>query len=186
MNIKLTVMALSLLMGLFGCKAKLKPENAKSIESFYDLQATSLFGDEINFNDFKGKKVLIVNTASECGFTPQYGELEELYQKNKDNLVIIGFPANDFMNQEPGSNEEIATFCEVNYGVSFLMSERITTKGDDMHQVYKWLTDSNKNGWNTQAPRWNFHKYLVDEKGELIGVFKPKLSPLDEKITSLL
>ena len=179
-------MVLSLLTGVFSCSSKLKPENARSKAPFHELKATSLFGEGIDFKEFKGKKVLIVNTASKCGFTPQYAELEELHQKHKDSLVIIGFPANDFMNQEPGSNEDIAEFCQVNYGVTFLMSERITVKGDDKHEVYQWLTDKNKNGWNTQAPRWNFHKYLVDENGELIGVFQSKISPLDDKITSLL
>ncbi len=187
MNTKIYIMALtSLLFSFFSCSAKIKPEQAQSKVSFYELSTVSLFGDEIDFSSFKGKKVLIVNTASKCGFTPQYAELEELSKKYKDNLVVIGFPANDFMNQEPGSNEDIATFCEVNYGVTFLMTEKITVKGGDMHPVYQWLTDKDKNGWNTQEPKWNFHKYLIDENGELIGVFASKVKPLDEQITSLL
>jgi glutathione peroxidase len=182
----LTMSIASMLFSFFSCSAKTKPEQAQSKVSFHELSTSTLFGEEVNFESFKGKKVLIVNTASKCGYTPQYAELEELHKQYKDNLVIIGFPANNFMKQEPGTNEDIAAFCEVNYGVTFLMSEKISVKGDDIHPVYQWLTDKEKNGWNTQEPKWNFHKYLIDENGELIAVFASKVKPLDEDITSLL
>lgn len=179
-------MSILTLFGAISCSSKVKVNGPEPNNSFYELKAVSLFGETIDFSQFKGKKVMIVNTASECGFTSQYEDLEKLYQTNKDNLVIIGFPANDFMNQEPGTNEEIAEFCRVNYGVSFTMSEKISVKGDDMHPVYKWLTKEELNGWNSQAPKWNFHKYLIDESGKLIGVFPSRTNPLNKKITSLL
>ncbi len=177
---------LSMLGMMFGCGVKKKPESARNKASFYELKTTSLSGEPINFSDFKGKKVMVVNTASECGFTPQYEGLENLYQKYGDNLVIIGFPANDFMGQEPGSNEEIAAFCQKNYGVSFLMSEKVTVKGNDMHPVFQWLTDKSLNGWNRRSPQWNFYKYLVDESGELLAVFPSRTKPEDKKITGMI
>lgn len=172
------------LLGLLGCSSRTIPSGAKSNNSFHELSTLSLEGKEINFSDFKGKKVLLVNVASKCGFTPQYGELQELYDKYNDRLVIIGFPANNFMKQEPGTNEDIAEFCERNYGVSFLMSEKISVKGNDMHPIFQWLTDKTQNGWNKKAPSWNFFKYLVDENGELQAVFSSRTSPLDEKLIS--
>jgi glutathione peroxidase len=186
-KIILIIMAINIpLLGLLGCSSRTIPSGAKSKTSFHELSTTSLEGKEINFSDFKGKKVLLVNVASKCGFTPQYGELQELYDKYNDQLVIIGFPANNFMKQEPGTNEEIAEFCERNYGVTFLMSEKVSVKGGDMHPVYQWLTNRNQNGWNRKAPSWNFFKYLVDEKGELQAVFSSRTSPLDEKLISKL
>lgn len=187
MNKKIVIMAIfTLLSSILGYSKQSKPEEASSKTSFYELKTVSLQGEEIDFADFKGKKVLIVNTASECGFTPQYEGLEELHQKYKDKLVIIGFPANNFMKQEPGTNEEIAAFCQSNYGVSFIMSEKISVKGSDMHPVYKWLTEKEQNGWNSKSPKWNFYKYLVDENGELISVFASKVKPLSEEIVSEL
>lgn len=185
-NFIFTMGILSMFAGLFGCKPTERPQDAASKSSFYELEAAGLMGDTIRFEQFRGKKVLLVNTASKCGLTPQYAELEELHVKYGHKLQIIGFPANNFMNQEPGSAEEIAEFCQKNYGVSFLMGEKVSVKGDDMHPVYKWLTDKTLNGWNSQAPTWNFHKYLVDEKGELISVFSPNVKPLDSKIVSLI
>ena len=186
MNLKLiSIMGiLSMILGFFGCKTNLRPEKASSNTSFYELSTVSLMGDTIYFDQFKGKKVLLVNTASKCGFTPQYAELEELHAKYGDKLQVIGFPANNFMNQEPGSTEEIAAFCEKNYGVSFLMSDKVSVKGNDIHPVYLWLSDKQKNGWNTKAPKWNFQKYLVDENGELQAVFDPTVKPLDQKVVS--
>ncbi len=176
----------SMFTGLFGRKTNKRPANKSSKTPFYELQTVSLTGDTIRFEQFRGKKVLLVNTASKCGLTPQYAELEELHKKFSDKLQIIGFPANNFMNQEPGSSENIAEFCERNYGVSFLMSEKVSVKGEDMHPVYQWLTSKDKNGWNQKAPTWNFQKYLVDENGELEAVFTPTVKPLDKKIVSQL
>lgn len=184
-KIILIIMAINIpLLGLLGCSSRTIPSGAKSKNSFHELSTLSLDGKEINFSDFKGKKVLLVNVASKCGFTPQYGELQELYDKYNDQLVIIGFPANNFMKQEPGTNEDIAEFCERNYGVTFLMSEKISVKGNDIHPIFQWLTDKTQNGWNKKAPSWNFFKYLVDENGELQAVFSSRTSPLSEKLIS--
>jgi glutathione peroxidase len=186
-NYKYIIMTFSFFMfGLLSCKASEKPAGTKSKKSFYDLSTVSLEGELIDFSRFKGKKVLIVNVASKCGFTPQYAGLQELHEKYGDKLQIIGFPANNFMRQEPGSNEDIAEFCERNYGVSFLMSEKVSVKGRDMHPVYQWLTQRNQNGWNRKSPSWNFFKYLVDEQGELIAVFNSRTQPTSEEIVKLI
>ena len=153
---------------------------------FYSLKATDIDGNEFSFESLKGKKVLIVNTASKCGFTPQYKELEELHQKYGDKLVIIGFPANNFMSQEPGTDEEIAEFCQKNYGVSFKMMSKISVKGDDMHPVYQWLTSKDKNGKLDSEVSWNFQKYMIDDKGQLVGYAKPKEKPFDSKIIEFI
>jgi glutathione peroxidase len=174
------------LLGLLGCSASKKPSGATSKAPFHELTTTSLEGKPVNFADFRGKKVLVVNVASKCGFTPQYAQLQELYDQYGDDLVIIGFPANDFMRQEPGTNDDIAEFCERNYGVTFLMSEKVSVKGNDQHPVFQWLTDRNQNGWNRKAPSWNFYKYLVDEKGELKAVFSSRTKPTDAAIVDLI
>ena len=151
--------------------------------SFYDLKALTIDGKEFAFSSLKGKKVLIVNTASKCGNTPQYANLEKLYQKyGGDEFVILGFPANNFLSQEPGTNEEIKEFCRLNYGVTFQMMSKISVKGDDMHPVYKWLTLKEKNGVMDYEVRWNFQKYLVSEKGRLVSVVRPKEDPLSDEI----
>jgi glutathione peroxidase len=181
-NMTLFTTALTLL----GCGVHKRPDAAQSTVSFYDLRATTLFGEEVTFSEFRGKKVLIVNTASKCGFTPQYEGLEALHQQHAGQLVVIGFPANDFMKQEPGSNEEIAAFCQKNYGVSFMMSEKVSVKGDDMDPVFRWLTSKEQNGWNSREPKWNFYKYLVDENGELLAVFPSRTKPDDQRLISLL
>lgn len=153
--------------------------------SFYDLKAKTIDGKEFNFSDLKGKKVLIVNTASKCGYTPQYEDLEKLYKAYKDkNFVIIGFPANNFGRQEPGSNDEIKEFCTKNYGVTFQMMEKIDVKGDDMHAVYKWLTSKELNGKMDSSVKWNFQKYLIDEKGNLVDVAYSNDKPMDDKIVN--
>ncbi len=180
----ISMISLVWLAGLLSCSGQQKPDGAKSKTSFYDLSIVSLQGDPIAFSEFKGKKVLIVNVASKCGFTPQYAGLQEFHEKYGDQLVIIGFPANNFMRQEPGSNEEIALFCEANYGVSFLMSEKVSVKGRDMHPVYQWLTQRSQNGWNRKGPKWNFYKYLVNENGELVAVFDSRTEPASDKIVS--
>ncbi|MEI9944074.1 MAG: glutathione peroxidase [Chitinophagaceae bacterium] len=139
--------------------------------SIYDFKVPGLSGDEIDFSKFKGKKVLVVNTASKCGNTPQYDDLEKLYEKYKGKLVIVGFPANNFREQEPGTNEEIAEFCKKNYGVTFPMAEKISVKGDDIAPIYKYLTEEAEKKGFTDPIKWNFTKVLFNEKGELLTVF---------------
>ena len=153
--------------------------------SFYELKAKTIDGKDFNFSDLKGKKVLIVNTASKCGYTPQYEDLEKLFKAYKDkNFVIIGFPANNFGRQEPGSNEDIKEFCTKNYGVSFQMMEKIDVKGDDMNAVYKWLTSKELNGKMDSSVKWNFQKYLIDENGNLVDVAYSNEKPMDDKIVN--
>ena len=156
------------------------------LTSFYNLEATSIKEEGIKMDQFKGKKILIVNVASKCGLTPQYKELEDLYQKYSNNLIVLGFPSNDFLRQEPGSNEEIASFCSKNYSVTFPLFEKVRVKGSKKHAVYQWLTDPKKNGWNKKGPSWNFTKYLIDENGKLIKRFSPRTLPLSHEIISLI
>ena len=155
-------------------------------KSIYDFKVTSLDGGTIDFAKYKGKKILIVNTASKCGYTPQYEGLEKLYEQHKDNLVIIGFPANNFLYQEPGNDEDIKSFCQKNYGVSFPMASKIDVKGKKMHPLYVWLTQKKYNNYSDNSVKWNFQKYLIDEKGNLIDVFAPGVEPLSTEITSKL
>jgi len=167
---------------------KMKNELAKSpVVSFYDLSATQIDGKELKFADFKGKKLLLVNTASDCGYTNQYADLQKLYDQFKNKLLVIGFPANDFKEQEKGTDEEIAQFCQKNYGVTFpVMKKSVVIKSAQQNPVYQWLTDSSKNGWCNQQPSWNFSKYLVDENGVLTNYFDPSVSPLSNEITDKL
>ncbi|HEY0046192.1 MAG TPA: glutathione peroxidase [Flavobacterium sp.] len=152
-------------------------------ESIYQFKVTDLEGNPFNFSDLKGKKVMVVNTASECGLTPQYEELQALYEKYKNkNFIIVGFPANNFNGQEPGSNAEIATFCKRNYGVTFPMMEKISVQGDDMHEVYQFLTQKSKNGSVDSQVEWNFQKYLIDENGHVEKVISPRTLPTDAEI----
>jgi glutathione peroxidase len=151
-------------------------------KSFYDFKMKSIDGEMIHFDQFKGKKVLLVNVASKCGFTPQYEDLQKLHELYGNKVSVLGFPANNFGNQEPGSNEEIALFCSANYGVTFRMFEKISVKGDDMDPLYQWLSNEKYNGWNNEAPSWNFCKYLIDEEGKLIAFFPSKVKPLSEEI----
>jgi glutathione peroxidase len=153
---------------------------------FYDFKVKTLEGGDFNFSTLKGKKVMIVNTASKCGFTPQYKELEELYEQYSDKLVIIGFPANNFASQEPGTASEIRKFCTENYGVTFPMMEKISVKGDDIHPLYQWLTKKEKNGYIDSEVKWNFQKYLIDEKGRLVDVIPSKEKPNSERVISWL
>ncbi len=152
-------------------------------KSIYDYKVESLDGGEINFADFKGKKILVVNTASKCGFTPQYADLETLSKEYQDKLVVIGFPANNFGGQEPGSNEEIATFCQKNYGVTFPMAAKVSVKGDDIAPIFKYLTEKELNGVKNSSILWNFTKFLVDENGKLIDSFVSTTKPTSESIT---
>jgi len=150
---------------------------------FYDFKVKTLEGQDFDFSSLKGKKVMVVNVASKCGLTPQYKDLEEVYEKyQSDNFIIIGFPANNFMNQEPGTATEIRKFCTDNYGVTFPIMEKISVKGDDMHPVYQWLTAKSKNGVKDSEVTWNFQKYLIDEKGNLIEVIPPKEKPTSDKV----
>ncbi|AOW22036.1 glutathione peroxidase [Urechidicola croceus] len=154
--------------------------------SIYDIEINSLSGDAIDLNDYKGKKILFVNTASKCGFTPQYAQLQELSETYKDNLVVIGLPCNQFGGQEPGTAENIESFCQVNYGVTFLMTEKIDVKGDNQHPLYKWLTKKNYNGVKNSSVKWNFQKYLIDQEGGLIDVWYSLTKPMSKKITKYL
>ncbi len=151
-------------------------------DSFYDFEMRSIDGKMIDFEEFKGKKVLLVNVASECGFTPQYEDLQKLHELYGNKVAVLGFPANNFGKQEPGSNEEIALFCSQNYGVTFQMFEKISVKGEDKHPLYQWLSNKKYNGWNDEEPSWNFCKYLVNEKGELVAFFPSKVEPLSDEL----
>lgn len=153
---------------------------------FYNLSFTTINGQNFNFSLLKGKFVLIVNTASKCGYTPQFEDLERLSKTYKDKLVILGFPSNDFMGQDPGTNKEILEYCQLNYGVTFQMMEKSAVKGSDKNKVFQWLTIKDKNGWNEKEPSWNFCKYLIDDKGTLIGFFNSKVKPESEEITKYL
>ncbi len=149
----------------------------------YQFQVNDIYGDGFDFSELKGKKIMIVNTASKCGFTPQFADLQELYEKYKDKkFIIIGFPSNDFLNQDPGTNEEIAEFCKVNYGVTFPMMEKIVVKGDEMHPVYQYLTNEEYNGYGNSKVKWNFQKYLINEEGFLVDVIGTRTNPLDDRI----
>jgi glutathione peroxidase len=146
----------------------------------------SIDGKDVKLSDFKGKKILIVNVASECGNTPQYAKLEKLYEQYKDKLVILGFPANNFGSQEPGSDKEISSFCTKNYGVTFPMFSKISVKGADKAPLYQWLSDKSKNGVLSEEPDWNFAKYFIDENGKLVAFFPAKTDPMDDKIVTLI
>ncbi len=163
--------------------AATSPIAAKSI---YDFKVEALDGSTIDFSKFKGKKILIVNTASACGYTPQYEGLEALYKKYQDKLVIVGFPANNFGGQEPGTNGEIKEFCKKNYGVTFPMAAKISVKGDDMAAIYKWLCNKSENGVLDASISWNFNKFLLDEKGNLITKFDSKVTPMSDELVSRL
>jgi glutathione peroxidase len=170
---------------IFGRKDKIvfNDKNVRPIESFYDLSIKLNSGEELKFDQLQRKKVLLVNTASDCGFTAQYDQLEKLYEEHKDKLTIIAFPANDFKHQEKGSDEEIAQFCKANYGISFpLATKNSVIKGKDQQPVFQWLTNKAKNGWNDKQPSWNFSKYLVNEQGVLTNYFDPAISPLSDEV----
>ena len=159
--------------------------NSSEKENIYQFKVKDIHGDTFDFAQLKGKKIMIVNTASKCGLTPQYEKLEALYDQYKGkNFVIVGFPANDFMSQEPGSNEEIESFCKMNYGVTFPMMAKISVKGKEMHPVYQFLTEKVKNGLEDNKVEWNFQKYLIDENGHLAKVSSPRIQPDDASITS--
>ena len=189
---KIFIFLLSAAAVLQSCKNQ-KSDLSKAIntnenmnKTIYDYKVESLDGKEINFADFKGKKILIVNTASKCGFTPQYEDLEKLSKDYQDKLVIVGFPANNFGSQEPGSNEEIGAFCEKNFGVTFSMAAKVSVKGDDTAPIFKYLTDKDLNGVKNTTILWNFTKFLVDENGHLIDSYISTTKPTSESITKYL
>ena len=163
-----------------------RPAKSRSRTSIYDYSFTSIEGKTVPLASFRGKYMLIVNVASQCGFTPQYEELEKLSEAYKEKLVVIGFPANDFMGQEPGTNEEIRTFCSVRYGVTFPLSQKVSVVGTEQTGVFRWLTDSALNGWNDRSPKWNFTKYLVAPDGELAEVFPSTTTPMSESVRGAL
>ena len=156
---------------------------AAPLQSFYDLHLVANSGNGIVMSYFKGKKILLVNTASDCGYTAQLKELQQLQNEYGNKLVIIGFPSNDFRQQEQGTDEQIEEFCKVNYGINFLLAKKsVVVKSAAQNEVFKWLTDKTKNGWNEQPPQWNFSKYLVNEQGVLTNYFGPAISPVSKEI----
>jgi len=167
---------LSKLTGV-GIKVTSNTNKMQSKVNFYNLQAQAINGDVIKFESLTGKKILIVNLASQCGYTPQYREVEELYKLYKDKLIILGFPSNDFGNQEPGTDAEIEQFCKISFGVTFPVFQKDHVKGKNKQPVYKWLCNADKNGWNDKEPAWNFYKYLIDEEGNLDKIFPSSVSP---------
>ncbi|MBM3167774.1 MAG: glutathione peroxidase [Bacteroidota bacterium] len=167
--------------------ASLHPSYEPNMEStLYDFKLKDINGQEVDFSSFKGKKLLIVNVASKCGYTKQYAQLQELYAAYGEKVVVLGFPANNFGGQEPGSNEEIKAFCTSEYGVTFPMFEKVSVKGFDKHPLYRWLSDASQNGWNNQEPSWNFCKYLINEKGELVKFYPSSVNPMDEELIKLI
>lgn len=162
-------------------------EAVSSRESFYDLEATMIDGRWYDFAKLRDKRVLIVNTASNCAFSPQYAELEQLNKLYNDDLVLLAFPSNDFFNQEKGDDNEIKAFCIDNYGITFpLIRKSVVVKKDGQNKVFKWLTDSKKNGWNDKPPAWNFSKYLIDGHGQLVNCFSPAISPLSVEVRTAI
>jgi glutathione peroxidase len=160
-------------------------DNKPPAVSLYTLSFMSNKNQEMSLEQFRGKKLLLVNTASECGYTPQYKELQALHEKYNDQLVVIGFPSNDFKEQEKLNDDEISRFCEINFGVTFPLGNKSTVKkSGEQNVIFKWLSSSEQNGWNNQEPKWNFSKYLVNENGMLTHYFDPSVSPLDEAIVN--
>ena len=155
-------------------------------ESLYEIEINNIKGEKIELIKFKGKKILFVNVASKCGYLNQYKDLQKLYENYKDKLVVIGLPCNQFGEQEPGANEEINSFCKINYEVSFLITQKVKAKGKYKHPVYKWLTQKDKNGKLDSSVEWNFQKYLIDEEGRLIDVFYSIIKPTSSRITKLI
>ena len=192
------IILLILIISIISCKENSKKEekldkdmattetaSQQQAEDIYQFKVKTLSEEDFDFSSLKGKKIMVVNTASKCGLTPQYKDLQALYDTYKEeNFVIVGFPANNFAKQEPGTNAEIAEFCQLNYGVSFPMMSKISVKGKDMHPLYQFLTQKSKNGFEDSKVSWNFQKYLIDENGNLVQVIAPKTLPTDESIVS--
>jgi glutathione peroxidase len=171
---------------ILAAAAALGALGAQANDSFYNLSFTTLEGKEYRFEQLRGKFVLIVNTASACGYTKQYAGLQELWQQYGSKLVVLGFPCNQFGGQEKGDGSEIAAFCSKNYGVTFPLMQKSDVKGKNQNNVFQWLTNKDKNGWNTQEPTWNFCKYLIDAQGNLVQFFPSKVEPLSADITNLI
>ena len=185
--ISISVVAILTGVAFYAAKNKMQtpPELNVEATSIYDFKVEDIKGQEFDLSELKGKKVMIVNTASKCGLTPQFEGLQEIYETYKDkNFVIIGFPTNDFMRQDPGSNESIASFCSLNYGVTFPMMSKIKVKGTEMHPLYVYLTQKKYNGYKDSSVKWNFQKYLINEEGKLEKIIGPKVSPKDESVIS--
>lgn len=164
-----------------------KPTESQPMEkSIYEFKMKDIDGNDVDFSKYKGKKLLLVNVASKCGYTPQYADLQELNEKYGNKVTILAFPANNFGGQEPGTHEDIKTFCTQNYGVTFQLFEKISVKGVDKHPLYRWLSDKNLNGWNNTEPSWNFCKYFINEKGELVKFFPSSVKPMDAEILALI
>ncbi len=164
----------------------LNMDDTNSSKSIYDMSIASLMGDDIDMKALKGKKILFVNVASKCGYTPQYAELQELSETHGDRVTVIGLPCNQFGGQEPGSAKDIASFCEKNYGVTFTITEKIDVKGANQHPLYAWLTQKKLNGVEDSEVQWNFQKYLVNENGELLEVYSSSVKPMGKELTSAL
>ena len=171
---------------IFSLFFTIETNTSENKPSLYNISINSITGELINFEDFKGKKILIVNTASECGFTEQYEDLEKLYKVYKDKLVVLGVPCNQFGGQEPGTLAEIQSFCKVNYGVTFLLTEKVDVKGENQHPLYSWLTAKEMNGVKSSTVKWNFQKYLIDENGCFVDYFYSTTKPMSSKIIKQL
>lgn len=167
-----------MLMSFFNTKkTATRPPGTETPTSFFQFTVNSLDGQPVALEQYRGKKIIVLNVASECGYTPQYADWEKFYKEHSDKFVVLGFPCNDFGGQEPGSEKEIATFCQKNYGVTFPMFEKVHVKGPEKAPLFQWLTDAAQNGWNTQEPTWNFCKYVINEKGELTQFFASGVKP---------
>lgn len=181
MNLTKQILTLMFLSIFASCNSQEKSK--EPMQSIYNLSINTLDGKPLDLNNFKGKKILFVNVASECGFTPQYADLQKLYEQYNEKLVVIGLPCNQFGKQEPGNATQIQSFCQKNYGVTFIMTEKIDVKGSNQHPIYKWLTSKEMNGVANSSVKWNFQKYLIDENGKYIDVFYSITNPLSDKIT---
>jgi glutathione peroxidase len=178
------VMLFSLITGLFADKKEIAaaPASVHASASFYEFKMKALTGNEtIDLSRYKGKKVVILNVASKCGYTPQYADWQQFHEQHGEKIVVLGFPANNFGSQEPGSDSEIGSFCQKNYGVTFQMFSKVDVKGDAQHPLFKWLSDKSLNGWNDKAPTWNFCKYVIDENGKLTHFFASGIKPTNEE-----
>lgn len=180
---------------IFACTSSVQKQNPETIttldqllmeKTIYDFKMKDINGEEIDFSQFQGKKLLLVNVASRCGYTPQYEDLQKLHEQYGDQITILGFPANNFGGQEPGTNEQIKEFCSSKFGVTFTMMDKISVKGADKHPLYRWLSDKDLNGWNDKEPSWNFCKYFINEKGELVKFFPSSVKPMDNQILELI
>lgn len=176
-----SIISLMIILTIFGSSSA-EAQKKKPNSSIYDIKIKDINGDNLDLNKFKGKKILFVNVASKCGFTRQYKDLQKLYSTYKDKLVVVGLPCNQFGKQEPGTSEEIKSFCSLNYGVEFPITEKIEVKGKNQHPLYQWLTNKDKNGAKSSSVKWNFQKYLIDENGNFIDFWHSMTKPMSKKI----